>query len=93
MLEIRNLVELATQFSYCQAPESIVIPEPGIPIARVAPVKSTDSRILPPLRWCNQLHPSLTRLPFTESEDRAIVRAHVEHGNKWALISKYLPGR
>jgi len=31
--------------------------------------------------------------PFTDEEDRTILRAHAVHGNKWASIAKDLPGR
>ena len=31
--------------------------------------------------------------PFTEEEDRLIVIGHAEHGNRWSLIAKSLPGR
>lgn len=33
------------------------------------------------------------RGPFTEDEDRAILAAHAIHGNKWAVISRSIPGR
>ncbi|PSC72449.1 myb-related B-like isoform B [Micractinium conductrix] len=45
------------------------------------------------LRWCNQLNPDVKKEPFSQWEDAVIIRAHREHGNKWALISKFLPGR
>ena len=44
-------------------------------------------------RWCNQLNPSVKRGPFTEEEDRQILAAHAIHGNKWAVISRSIPGR
>jgi len=44
-------------------------------------------------RWCNQLNPMVKRGPFTEDEDRAILAAHAIHGNKWAVISRSIPGR
>lgn len=45
------------------------------------------------LRWCNQLDPSVRKVPFTEWEDAVTLRSHREHGNKWAIIAKLLPGR
>ncbi|CAN0909759.1 Transcription factor MYB73 [Linum grandiflorum] len=45
------------------------------------------------LRWCNQLSPDVQHRPFTPAEDSLIVRAHSLHGNKWATISRLLPGR
>ncbi|XWS67169.1 hypothetical protein CRYUN_Cryun05aG0264000 [Craigia yunnanensis] len=45
------------------------------------------------LRWCNQLDPAVKRKPFTDEEDRMIISAHAVHGNKWAVISRLLPGR
>lgn len=44
-------------------------------------------------RWCNQLNPSVKRGPFTEEEDKAILAAHDFYGNKWAIISRSIPGR
>ncbi|XP_027368515.1 transcription factor MYB77-like [Abrus precatorius] len=45
------------------------------------------------LRWCNQLSPEVQHRPFTPSEDKIIIDAHAVHGNKWATISRLLPGR
>lgn len=59
-------------------------------IARGIPGRSGKSCRL---RWCNQLNPGVNRKPFTEEEDRKIVEARAIHGNKWASISRMLPGR
>ncbi|PWA89491.1 homeodomain-like protein [Artemisia annua] len=45
------------------------------------------------LRWCNQLSPVVEHSQFTPQEDEVIIRAHEAHGNKWATISRLLPGR
>ncbi|CAI5470385.1 unnamed protein product [Closterium sp. Yama58-4] len=45
------------------------------------------------LRWCNQLNPEVNKNPFTDEEDRIIALGHAEHGNKWSVIAKSLPGR
>ncbi|MED6107261.1 hypothetical protein PIB30_012383 [Stylosanthes scabra] len=45
------------------------------------------------LRWCNQLSPDVQHRPFTPAEDEVILNAHAVHGNKWATISRLLPGR
>ena len=44
-------------------------------------------------RWCNQLNPTVKRGPFTEEEDKEILAAHAVYGNKWAVISRGIPGR
>ena len=46
-----------------------------------------------PRRWCNQLNPLVKRGPFTEEEDKKILAAHAVYGNKWAVISRGIPGR
>ncbi|KAI9073768.1 hypothetical protein K1719_044265 [Acacia pycnantha] len=42
------------------------------------------------LRWCNQLSPGVQHRPFTPDEDAVIIQTH---GNKWATISRLLPGQ
>ena len=44
-------------------------------------------------RWHNHLDPSIDKSPWTEEEDLAILCLYGEHGNKWALMAKTLPGR
>ncbi|XP_042461517.1 transcription factor MYB3R-1-like isoform X2 [Zingiber officinale] len=44
-------------------------------------------------RWHNHLNPSINREPWTQKEEIALIIAHQIHGNKWAELTKYLPGR
>ena len=44
-------------------------------------------------RWHNQLDPSISKEPWTESEDALLLEAHQALGNKWSLIAEMLPGR
>ncbi|CAM8968389.1 unnamed protein product [Rhodiola kirilowii] len=45
------------------------------------------------LRWINYLRPGLKRGTFTLEERERVLTLHRMLGNKWAEISKYLPGR
>ncbi|KAJ9523775.1 hypothetical protein QJQ45_019965, partial [Haematococcus lacustris] len=45
------------------------------------------------LRWVNQLRDDLKKGTFTPEEDEIIMQAHAQHGNKWTVIAKMLPGR
>ncbi|CAL1402560.1 unnamed protein product [Linum trigynum] len=45
------------------------------------------------LRWINYLRPDLKRGGFTAQEERRIIEVHRMLGNRWAQISKHLPGR
>lgn len=44
-------------------------------------------------RWSGMLSPELAKDAWTAAEDELLIRLHEEHGNKWAKISKFLPGR
>ncbi|CAM9432736.1 unnamed protein product, partial [Discosporangium mesarthrocarpum] len=44
-------------------------------------------------RWNNHLDPQLSHAPWSEEEDRVIITMQSTEGNKWAEMSKALPGR
>ena len=44
-------------------------------------------------RWTNHLNPNINREPWTTAEERFILVAHKEKGNRWAEISKGMVGR
>ncbi len=44
-------------------------------------------------RWCNYLDPNLKRGKWTPVEDAIILAMQKQVGNKWAAITKELPGR
>ncbi|CAM9404896.1 unnamed protein product, partial [Choristocarpus tenellus] len=44
-------------------------------------------------RWNNHLNPALSKAPWSEEEDRTIIQMQSQEGNKWAVMSKVLPGR
>ncbi|XP_073128502.1 uncharacterized protein [Henckelia pumila] len=45
------------------------------------------------LRWINYLRPDLKRGSFTRREAAIVIELHRILGNRWAQISKHLPGR
>ncbi|CAI9757009.1 unnamed protein product [Fraxinus pennsylvanica] len=45
------------------------------------------------LRWINHLRPNLKKGPFTEEEERIIIKLHFKYGNKWSRIASKIPGR
>ncbi|KAK9669455.1 hypothetical protein RND81_13G131400 [Saponaria officinalis] len=44
-------------------------------------------------RWHNHLKPDIKKDVWSEEEDRVLIKAHAEIGNKWAEIAKKLHGR
>lgn len=44
-------------------------------------------------RWTAQLNPDLTREEWTAEEDATLIHMQSIHGNLWAKISTFLPGR
>ncbi|KAK1323704.1 Myb-related protein 3R-1 [Acorus calamus] len=44
-------------------------------------------------RWHNHLNPAINKDAWTQEEELALVRAHRIIGNRWAELTKYLPGR
>ncbi|KAJ7958587.1 myb-related protein 3R-1 [Quillaja saponaria] len=44
-------------------------------------------------RWHNHLNPSINKEAWTQDEELALIRAHQIYGNRWAELTKFLPGR
>ena len=44
-------------------------------------------------RWHNHLDPTIKRGDWSREEDCILVEKHAAHGNQWAKIARFLPGR
>ncbi|GAB2230572.1 hypothetical protein Droror1_Dr00014845 [Drosera rotundifolia] len=44
-------------------------------------------------RWNNHLRPDIKKSSWSEEEERLLIEAHEECGNKWAKIAQRIPGR
>ncbi|XP_041990156.1 transcription factor MYB3R-1-like [Salvia splendens] len=44
-------------------------------------------------RWHNHLNPNINKEAWTQDEELTLIRAHQIYGNKWAELTKLLPGR
>ncbi|KAJ6354545.1 hypothetical protein OIU77_005202 [Salix suchowensis] len=44
-------------------------------------------------RWHNHLNPAINKEAWTQQEELALIRAHQIYGNRWAELTKFLPGR
>ncbi|OIW08083.1 hypothetical protein TanjilG_21063 [Lupinus angustifolius] len=44
-------------------------------------------------RWNNHLRPNIKKDSWTNEEDKILIEAHKEVGNKWTEIAKRMPGR
>ncbi|KAE9589708.1 hypothetical protein Lal_00021591 [Lupinus albus] len=44
-------------------------------------------------RWLNHLRPNIRKDSWSEEEDKILIEAHKDIGNKWAKIAKRLSGR
>ncbi|KAL9227299.1 hypothetical protein vseg_003004 [Gypsophila vaccaria] len=44
-------------------------------------------------RWHNHLNPGINKEAWTQEEEIVLIHAHELYGNKWAELTKFLPGR
>ncbi|XP_062181633.1 transcription factor MYB3R-4-like [Phragmites australis] len=44
-------------------------------------------------RWHNHLNPGINKEAWTQEEEIRLIHAHQTYGNKWAELTKFLPGR
>lgn len=62
------------------------------PLTMKLPIKHYWSWLIV-FRWYNHLSPAINKDAWTEDEERMLAFYHQQYGNKWAEISRFLPGR
>ncbi|KAK6912710.1 hypothetical protein RJ641_022311 [Dillenia turbinata] len=60
---------------------------------RIQVVLMVDMDLATIWTWHNHLNPAINKEAWTVEEELALIRAHQIYGNKWAELSKFLPGR
>ena len=45
------------------------------------------------IRWHNHLDPNIKKDYWSDEEEAILFTKHIEFGNKWSEIAKFLPGR
>ena len=45
------------------------------------------------IRWHNHLNPNIKKEKWSLEEEKKLLEVNSKYGNRWSLISKFIPGR